>query len=146
MIWAVTTISVICIIIFFIILKRRQDEVEENFKERFSGKKILCMDKSALYVARKSDGYSHFRGHGYLVLTEDELYFDRQLLRRTIIIPVSSIIEVDKTRRLAGQMLVRLMLKVTFKTQEGVEDAIAWKVKKLDEWITKISWLVRDRS
>jgi len=43
-------------------------KLEANFQKRFSGKQIQYLDKHALYVAKKSDGYSHFRGQGYLVL------------------------------------------------------------------------------
>ena len=103
------------VIVFFVHLKRKQDEIEANFQKRFAGKKIQFMDKHALYVAKESDGYSHFRGQGYLVLTEDELYFERQLVKKTIKIPTGSIIKVAKTKRLAGQG-PGTMLKVVFKT------------------------------
>lgn len=146
MTWFIITIAVICIIIFFIFLKKKQEEVEESFQKRFAGRNIQYMDKNALYVAKESDGNSHFRGSGYLVLTEDELYFERQLDRKIIIIPVSSIIKADRTRRLGGQSPGKLMLKVGFKTQEGEEDAIAWKVRELEEWIKKITKMVRNHS
>ena len=133
------------VIRFFVRLKRRQDEMEENFQKRFVGKKIRFMDKHALYIARESDGYSHFRGQGYLVLTEDELFFERQLVKKIIEIPTRSIVTVDKTRRLAGQG-PGVMLKVVFKTQVGEQDAIGWKVKELDRWIDEISLMAKGES
>ena len=102
------------------------------------------MDKYALYVARQSDGYSHFRGMGYLVLTEDELFFERQLDRKIITIPIGSIVKVERTKRLGGQSLGKMMLKVVFETQDGEQDAIAWKVKELEQWIKEISIMVRN--
>lgn len=126
------------VIIVFVHLKRKQDEIEANFQKRFAGKKIRFLDKNALYVAQESDGYSHFRGQGYLVLTEDELYFERQLVKKIIKIPTGSIVKVDKTKRLAGQG-PGIMLKVVFKTQDGEQDAIGWKVKELEHWIKEIS-------
>ena len=144
-------IGVICIILvaiviqFFVRLKRWQDEIEANFQKRFANKMIRFMDKHALYIARESDGYSHFRGQGYLVLTEDELYFERQLVKKIIEIPTDSIIEVGKTKRLAGQG-PGMMLKVVFKTQDGKEDAIGWKVKELEQWINEISLMARSES
>jgi hypothetical protein len=142
--WAIGIVIVGIVIVAFVFLKRRQDEVEASFKERFAGKKIQFMDRYALYVAKQSDGYSHFRGKGYLVLTEDELYFERELDRRIIVIPVESIDRVEKTRRLGGQSPGRMMLKVVFQTQDGKQDAIAWKVRELDQWIKEISIAVRD--
>ena len=130
------------VIIFFVHLKRKQDEIETNFQKRFAGKKIQFMDKHAVYVAQESDGYSHFRGMGYLVLTEDELYFERQLAKKIIKIPTGSIVKVDKTKRLAGQG-PGMMLKVVFRKQDGEQDAIGWKVKELDQWIKEISLMAK---
>ncbi len=146
MTWLIITIAVLGVIIFFIFLKKKQDELEESFLKRFTGKNIRMMDKYALYVAKESDGHSHFRGSGYLVLTGDELYFERQMDGKIIMIPLSSIIKVDSTRRLGGQSPGKLMLKVEFKTQEGAEDAIAWKVKELDDWIQQINQTVKDHA
>jgi len=129
--------------VFFVHLKRKQDEIEANFQRRFAGKKIQFVDKHALYVARESDGYSHFRGQGYLVLTEDELYFERQLVKRIIKIPTGSILKVDKTKRLAGQG-PGMMLKVVFRKEDGEQDAIGWKVKELEQWIKEISLMARN--
>lgn len=134
-------IIVSVVTVFFVVLKKRQDEVEANFLIKFSDKEIKIMDKYALYLARQSDGYSHFRGVGYLVLTEDELYFERQLNREVIRIPIDSIVAVEKTRRLAGQSTGRMLLKVVFETPDGKQDAIAWSVKKLERWIEEISKL-----
>ena len=131
------------VIIFFVHLKRKQDEIEVNFQKRFAGKKIQFMDKHAVYIAQESDGYSHFRGMGYLVLTEDELYFERQLVKKIVKIPTGSIVKVDKTKRLAGQG-PGMMLKVVFQTQDGEQDAIGWKVKELEQWIKEISMLARN--
>ena len=142
--WAIGIIIVGIVIISFVFLKRKQDEVEASFQERFAGKKIQFMDKYALYVAKQSDGYSHFRGKGYLVLTEDELYFERQLDRKTIIIPIGSIVKAERTERLGGQSPGKMMLKVVFETQDGEQDAIAWKVKELEQWINEISMMVRN--
>ena len=130
------------VIIFFVHLKRKQDEIEANFQKRFAFKKIRFLDKHALYVAQESDGYSHFRGQGYLVLTEDELYFERQLVKRIIKIPTDSIVRVDKTKRLAGQG-PGMMLKVVFKKQDGEQDAIGWKVKEFDRWVKEISLMAK---
>jgi len=137
--WIIFIIIIIVVAVFFAFLKRRQDQVEASFQKRFAGKKIRYIDKFALYMARDSDGYSHFRGTGYLVLTEDELYFERRLNRKIVIIPTGSIVRAEETRRLAGQSTGKMMLKVVFETQNGEQDAIAWRVKKRNQWIKEIS-------
>lgn len=142
--WIIFIIAVFIVIIFFAFLKRRQDEVEASFQKRFAGKQIRLIDKYALYIASESKGYSHFRGTGYLVLTEDELYFERQLNRKIVTIPIDSIVKAEQTRRLAGQSPGKMMLKVVFETADGEQDAIAWRVKKLDQWIKEISMVARN--
>ena len=142
MVWLIIAIAILCIGAFFFILKNKQNKLEEHFQKRFSNRAIQNLDKSALYVARESDGLSHFRGIGYLVLTEKELFFERQLKSIIIHIPISSIISIGKTKRLGGQSPGPLMLKVIFKDQSGETDAIAWKVRELDGWIAKLTELV----
>ena len=142
--WINFIITVFIVTIFFVFLKRRQNEVEASFQKRFAGKKIRFIDKYALYIASESNGYSHFRGAGYLVLTEDELYFERQLNRKKVTIPIDSIVKAEQTRRLAGQSPGRMMLKVVFETPDGEQDAIAWRVKKLEQWIKEISMMARN--
>ena len=142
--WIIVAIIIVVLGILFFIFKIKQDDMEAKFKERFSGKNILRLDKHALYVARQSDGYKHFRGTGYLVLTDEELYFERLLMKKIIILPVSSILDVDKTKRLAGQSPGGFMLKITYQTQDGENDAIAWKVKELEQWITAVSAIMKN--
>jgi len=102
------------------------------------------LDKFAIYIARESDGYSHFQGRGYLVVTNEELYFERQLDSKIFIIPLKSIIDVGKTKRLGGQNPLKPMLKVEFMTDQGESDTIAWSIKKLDHWIDKIDALCKN--
>jgi len=142
--WIIGIIIVGIVTTFFVYLKRKQDEVKASFEKKFAKKKIQFMDKYALYVAKQSDGYSHFRGNGYLVLTDDELYFERQLDRKIIIIPIGSIVKVERTKRLGGQSPGKMMLKVVFETQDGEQDAIAWKVKELEQWIKEISIMMKN--
>ncbi len=142
MIWMVVFLAVVGVAIFFRYLKKRQDELEEGFQRRFAGKKIRFMDKYALFVAQQSDGYSHSRGSGYLVLTDEELYFERKVGNKVAAIPIHSILEVGETRRLGGQSHWKRMLKVDFRNQEGKTDAIAWCVKERERWQREILSLV----
>ena len=80
---------------------------------------------------------------GYLVLTNDELYFERQLDGKTFKIPITSITQVGEAKRLAGQNPGPLMLKVDYKSSDGIDDAIAWRVKELDRWKNKITALMK---
>ena len=139
MMWFCISIAVICIVIFFVFLKKKQDELEDSFQKKFAGQKILYMDKYARIIAQQSRGLSQTSGMGYLVLTSQELYFKMQLLNREISIPAASLLNVGETRRMLGKNPLRTMLKVDFKTIDGKEDAIALIVKDLSSWRAEIS-------
>ena len=82
--WMVVFFAVVGIVIFFRHLKKKQNELEEGFQRRIAGQKIRFMDKHALFVAQQADGFSHFRGSGYLVLTDQELYFESKLGNKVV--------------------------------------------------------------
>jgi len=142
--WIIFVIVLILIVTFFVILKRKQDELEKNFKKKLTGKKIRLIDKYALYIASESDGYSHFRGTGYLVLTDQELYFERMVNKKIIKIPLESILKVEETKRLAGQSTGRMMLKVVYNNFDGKQNATAWRIKNLKEWVREISNIIEN--
>ncbi|CAD7840687.1 MAG: hypothetical protein [Olavius algarvensis Delta 4 endosymbiont] len=131
---------------FFVYLKRRQDLLEANFQERFSGKNIRYLDKHAVLKAQKSRGYSQVQGMGYLVLTDSELVFAMQLLDNSISISTDSIQGVGKTKRLLGVGHVLGMLLIEYADHSGNQDALALRVKKLEAWQDQIRAVMRARA
>jgi len=138
------SIGLIVIIGGFVILRRKQNNLERDYQQIIANKNIILTDKNVLFIAQESDGLSHFRGMGYLILSDDELYFKRQLGGKTIAIPIQSILRVEKVERLAGQSPGKLMLGIFFKTDSGQEDSIAFMVKKLDQWQKVIKIAIED--
>ena len=137
-------IGVSLVVWFFVLLKKKQDKLEANFRKRFAGKTIRFLDKHAVLKAQESYGYSQAQGMGYLVLTDTELYFEMTLLDRTISIPVSSITKIDQGYRLLGVGSVRKMLIIEFVNSEGNKDSIALIVRKLELWKKEIKAVVRE--
>ena len=127
-------IGIIIIIGFFVYLKKKQDELEDDFKKRFSGKNILLLDKHAEFIAQESDGFVKVRGLGYLVFTDEVLFFQRQLGNKIVLIPIHSIVQAGETRRLGGRSPGRTMLQIKFKDNSGKNDSIALLVKELSLW------------
>jgi len=145
MIWVYVLLAVIVIAAALGYVKKKEIELEARFQKEFAGKNIRFMDKHALFVAQQSDGYSHVRGMGHLVLTDEELHYERQFGNKVISIPLSSIVHVGQTLRLGGQSPGRPMLKVVFTTLEGQEDAVAWRVKELQRWKDEISAVISNK-
>ncbi len=127
------------IIWFFVHSKKKQDKVERNFQKRYSGKNIRFLDKYTVFRAQESHGYSQSGGRGYLVLTDDELYFEMILLSKVLSIPVTSITKVGQTNRLGGRNPGTPMLKVEFEDSNGNNDSIALSVKELAMWKKEIT-------
>ena len=85
-------------------------------------------------------GPAAMKGNGHLVLTGDELVFVLALPRRTLRVPRTSIVEVDVTRRHAGQASGRRWVRVRFTGEDGREDAFAFDPLREgpDRWVAAI--------
>ena len=85
-------------------------------------------------------GRASMRGNGHLVLTDEELVFVLALPRRTLRIPRAAILEVDVTRRHAGQASTRRWVRVRFTREDGQEDAFAFDPLRAgpDPWVAAI--------
>lgn len=124
----------IAVVWFFVSLKRKQDAVEQNFQRLFGHKDVLRLEKHATFKGQRSHGFSQAQGGGYLVLTNDELYFEMGLLDKVLSIPAGNITGVDQGTRMLGVGTVRPMLKVEFTDDQGEMDEIVLMVKELSEW------------
>ncbi len=139
-------LGVSAVVWFFVLLKKRQDALEVNYQKRFSGKNIRYLDKTASFKAQESDGYSQTQGMGYLVLTDDELYFEMGLLNKVISISAASITKVGETKRLLGVGTIRPMLKVEFRDSRGKNDSMALHVKELESWKKEITSVMNEHA
>ncbi len=137
-------LGIFAIIWFFVFLKKKQDKLEVNFQERFSGKNIRYLDKYAIYRAQESHGYSQRQGRGYLVLTDDGLYLEMVLLNMVLPIPITSITKVGQTSRILGVNPGRPMLKIEFKDSRGNNDSIGISVKNLATWEKEITAVMNE--
>jgi hypothetical protein len=138
MTWIYVLLAAVVVGGFFAFLWRKQRELERSIEEVTRGRRVRFTDRHALYIARESDGYAHLRGTGVLLLTDDLLYFEQQLTRKAVSIPLSSITRVGETLRLGGQSTGRPMLRVEFRNAEGAEDAIGLRVRELERWKREI--------
>jgi hypothetical protein len=131
-------LGVSALVWFFIFLKKKQDKLEVDFQKRFSGKNIRRVDKTAVFKAQESHGYSQTQGMGYLILTDEELYFEMSLLNKVLSIPTASITRVGQTKRLKGVGTLRSMLLIEFMDDKGNKDSIALFVKEIELWKREI--------
>ncbi len=119
---------------FFYFLWKRQNLVEQRIKEKIVDQTIVQPLERVFFRAQESYGYPQTSGMGYMVLTEQALYFELVLLDRSLVIPRSKITDVDTVYRLLGVSPGRLMLKISFTDESGQPDAIAVTMPDMDTW------------
>jgi hypothetical protein len=82
-----------------------------------------------------SAGRGQLRGAGSLILTETTLRFSQWQPQRELAIALSDLVRVDTTHRHLGKFSRRPLLRVSWRTWDGLEDVAAWSVRRLDEWL-----------
>ena len=86
----------------------------------------------------QSRGASQVRGNGRLTLTDEELRFRMFVPDRETRIPLAAVTSVGSERTWLGKWVGRRLLRVRWRTPDGVEDAMAWEVRDLDGWIAAL--------
>jgi hypothetical protein len=113
--------------------RRLRAEVEAEVGE--SGRRTA----NARGLGLESRGASQVRGDGWLVLTDDELRFRQWVPDRETRIPLAALTEVTTKRWWLGKSVGSKLLVVRWHTPEGGEDAMAWEVPELDEWLAALA-------
>jgi hypothetical protein len=86
----------------------------------------------------ESRGRGQVRGNGWLVLTAEELRFRQWVPQRDTTIPLAAVTAVGTERWWLGKTVGSRLLCVRWRTPDGGEDAMAWEVRDLDEWLTAL--------
>jgi hypothetical protein len=145
----VGAVTVPLIVLFFVRLKRNQDEIAALIDERFAGRVIMRHAPYAYLVAQQSRGYSQRQGCGPLVLTEDELFFALPFPKTVFSIPLERIGAMEHTSRMGGKGILGTMLKIHYTDERGEPDALGLKLKDREQWqaeILRLQALARGRS
>jgi hypothetical protein len=124
---------------FFYFLWRRQQLVQERIERKIKGQKVLMPIEHIMFRAVESSGYSQVSGMGYIVLTENYLYFELVLLELVITVPIVRLQGAQFVRRLKGVSPVRKMLRIMYTNENGEDDSIAVNVKDMEHWKKAIS-------
>lgn len=99
-------------------------------RERFPDARAIV--PGANFFGLESRGAAQLRGNGTLVLTDQEIFFERWVVRMEIRIPLNAIVAVDTPMSHLGKSVARRLLKVTFRGADGQNDSIAWYVPDLE--------------
>lgn len=130
---ALAVIILIGLAVLLTWLIRSQMAIRRAVGERFAGKNVLLIDRTAHFFGLESAGLRQFRGKGMLVLSDEELFFIMLISKSRISIPLPLITGIENPRSFLGKSLFKPLLKVNFRTEQGSEDSVAWYIKDLDQ-------------
>ena len=142
---ALETVALVLGILVFVVLllaavmipvsrlaKRRRAELEAELGG--AGRRV----ENAQGLGQESRGRSQVRGNGWLALTDDELRFRQWIPARETRIPLSAVTAVETKRSWLGKSVGSRLLVVRWRDEAGAEDAMAWSVRDLDEWLAAL--------
>lgn len=109
---------------------------ETRARQRYPAARKI--DRAASFFGQQSRGIMQVRGNGILILTDTELIFEMWVPKRRYHIPVQSIRSAENPRSFLGKSRFTPLLKVVFVDDHGVEDAMAWQVRDLNDWMRKL--------
>ncbi|MHA2390332.1 MAG: hypothetical protein ACXAEX_00040 [Promethearchaeota archaeon] len=94
------------------------------------------------FFGQESSGLWKVRGNGVLILTDEKLYFGMWKPQKELFIPIKSIIEISTPKSHMHRSILRPLLKIIFKNENGDSDSAAWYVRHLDRWIELLNGLI----
>ncbi len=112
------------------IFKKRINEIYKKYRNE----DILIADDMSNFFGLESAGVWKVRGNGVLLLTKEELFFGMWKPKKDLLIPVKSIVEVTNPKSHMHRSVLKPLLKITFRNDNGESDSAAWYVRKLDDW------------
>lgn len=132
---AVVAADAVAVVVFLRALRSRSAAATQDAARVLGGDPPLLEDRGANYRGRTSR--REVVGNGCLSLGEEALVFTQWVPRRTITIPRSAIVSVDRTRRHAGR-IGPAVLRVRYRDETGAEDAVGFTVRDLPRWLSAL--------
>ncbi len=121
-----------------LVTKAMKPALERRISKLYSSEQIILKDLSALTLGLESRGVLQGRGNGALVLAANELCWLRFVPESSDLrIPRENITKVDTVKTHLGKTYGRDLLRVTF-TNNGTPDSMAWYVRDLGAWLSKL--------
>ena len=136
----VAAVVVVFVVVPAITLRILARSLEPRIAAAFPPGQIVLKDLRAVSFGLTSKGRFQGRGNGALVLTPNELWFSRAVLRSDLRIPLDTITEVTTVKSHLGKTYFRDLLRVSFRTQNGT-DSIAWYLTDLASWRAQLAEL-----
>lgn len=133
---AILVVVALFLAVVMIPLSRRAKGLRAAVEEEFGDAAIRVANANGLGL--ESRGRGQVRGNGWLILTREELRFRQWVPQRETTIPLGAVTAVGTERTWLGKWVGAKLLRVRWRTPEGGEDAMAWQVPELEEWLAAL--------
>ena len=132
------TLPIFIYIAFKLYLNKLERQKSSKLYNEYKDEKIKEFDSKANFMGRKSAGYKQIRGNGVLLLTEEEIVFERWFPEKRIVIPINSVQNTEIVNSFLGKSKSKSILKIDFRDKEGNSDSCGWIVEDYEDWIANI--------
>ena len=121
----------------WMVLRRAASQKEASARRRYPN--ALMVDRTASFFGQESRGVTQMRGNGTLILTDTELIFEMWVPNSTFRIPLRDIQRIEQPTSFLGKTRFAPLLKVMYTAGVATTDSMAWQVRDLDDWVSKIN-------
>jgi hypothetical protein len=128
--------AVLVFALVFVVLKNLARRKEAVMRQRFPNARRI--DRAANFFGQESRGRTQLRGNGALVLTDTELIFEMWVSDKQFRVPLLNIQSIENPTSFLGKSRLTPLLKVVYRDEKGVTDAMAWQVSDLAGWVRLI--------
>jgi GNAT superfamily N-acetyltransferase len=129
-------VAALVLAVVLIPLSRRAKRQRAGLEEELGDS--MQRSANARGLGLESRGRGQVRGNGWLVLTDDELRFRQWVPQRDTTIPLAAVTAVGTERTWLGKWVGSRLLRVRWRTASDGEDAMAWQVPELEEWVAAL--------
>lgn len=126
-------LAVLCYTIHKLSSYVKRKRAEELFAD-YHKDRIIYFSKEVDFFGQQSAGRTQLRGNGSLLLTSDELHFSRWLPKKSLVIPLDDIENIERVDSFLGKKKNRELLKVDFNNTQGNRDSAAWFLDNMHAW------------
>jgi len=132
-----------CALPFAIVMfwfRRRQTKAYGDALLAVEGAEIVLEEMSALEIGKNNAGEQAVLGRGILLLTQDQIYFQRLLPRSEIRVKRARILRVERPDFTAGiGNAGKRLIQVHFTSPQGQEQSHTWMVEHHSAWVDALS-------
>lgn len=137
------TVFVFLILVFLSVTKKAKKARLEELNAKFQDKERKFFSRNANFLGHSSIKQKQPKGSGYLLLTNDELYFLMVLPPKEINISVKNIISSKISKSYLGEEFSKNILEVKHKTLDNKEEKLAWILKNERNLLDEINKLIK---